>query len=123
MNWNNNCKPNCGCSNCCSLPVNGGYVNGVLTITVGNSAAVIPLTQDAVDSRTPVTESFTKTSGTFVITTDLPNPTLPIDVYRNGFLQDTDRYIRDNKIFTFVTPFGSATGSNSPETITIKYYK
>lgn len=123
MNWNNNCtKPNCNC-NSCNPTVNGNYENGILTVTVGTSTAVIPLAQESIETRTPVTNTFIKTSGTFVIITDTPISTLPIDVYRNGFLQDSDRYVRDNKTFTFITSFGSATGSNSPETITIKYFK
>lgn len=123
MDWNSTCvKTNCGCNNC-NPTVNGDYVNGVLTVTVGTSSAVIPLSQKSIETRTPVTNTFIKTSGTFVIITDTPISTLPIDVYRNGFLQDSDRYVRDNKTFTFITSFGSATGSNSPETITIKYFK
>jgi hypothetical protein len=123
MNWNNTCnKTNCGCS-VCNPTVSGDYVNGILTINVGGSSAIIPVSQESIETRTPVENTFVKTSGDFVIITDTPISTLPIDVYRNGFLQDSDRYIRDNKTFSFVTSFGSATGSNSPETIKIKFYK
>lgn len=123
MNWNSTCnKTNCGCS-ACNPTVNGGYVNGILTVTVGTSTAVIPLAQESIETRTPVTNTFVKTSGNFVIISDTPISSLPTDVYRNGILQDTDRYVRDNKTFSFVTSFGSATGSNSSEVITIKFYK
>ena len=123
MNWNSTCnKTNCGCS-ACNPTVDGDYVNGILTVKVGASTAVIPLAQASIETRTPVSNEFVKTSGNFVIISDTPISTLPIDVYRNGFLQSSDRYIRDGKTFTFVTSFGSATGSNSPEIINIKFYK
>lgn len=116
---------NCNKCNCnpCQPTVGGGYVNGILTVRVGTSTAVIPLSQESIETRTPVTETFIKTSGDFVIIADTPISSLPINVYRNGILQDADRYTRDNKTFSFVTAFGSATGSNSSETITIKFYK
>lgn len=115
---------NCNKCNCnpCQPTVEGGYVNGILTVRVGTSTAVIPLSQESIETRTPVTQSFVKTSGDFVIIANTPISSLPIDVYRNGILQDSDRYVRNNKTFTFITPFGSATGSNSPENLTIKYY-
>ena len=123
MNWNSTCnKTNCGCGTC-NPTVSGGYVNGILTVTVGTSTTVIPLSQESIETRTPVTNTFVKTSGNIIIITDTPINSLPIDVYRNGILQDSDRYVRDNKTFSFVTAFGSATGSNSPENLVFKYYK
>ena len=119
MNCN---KTNCGC-NVCNPTVSGGYVNGILTVTVGTSTTVIPIAQESIETRTFMSNTFLRDSGTTVTITDTPINSLPIDVYRNGFLQDSDRYVRNDKTFTFVTPFGSATGSNSPENLTIKFYK
>lgn len=115
----------CGNSGCnsCNPTVNGGYRNGVLTISVGTSSTVIPLSQESIETRTPVTQTFVKTSGDFIIISDTPISSLPIEVYRNGLLQDSDRYVRNDKTFTFVTSFGNATGSNSSELIIIKYFK
>lgn len=116
------CPNNCGCGSC-NPAVSGGYINGVLTINVGTSSAVIPITQASIETRTPVTDSFSKSSGNTVTISETPVSSLPFDVYRNGILQASDRYSLLNKVVTFVSAFGNSIGGQGAESIIIKYYK
>jgi hypothetical protein len=123
-----NCrKSNCTCSSCnpCggSSSVSGGYTSGILTITVGSSTAVIPLNQESVETRTPVLNTFYLATGNSVTLTETPLISLPFDVYRNGILQDNDRYAVIAKTVTFVSSFGNSEGATGNEVIKIKYYK
>lgn len=123
-----NCKKsNCACSSCnpcgTSSSVSGGYTSGILTITVGSSTAVIPLNQESVETRTLVSNTFYLASGNSVTLTETPLVALPFEVYRNGLLQDSDRYAIIAKTVTFVSSFGNSEGATGNETIKIKYYK
>jgi hypothetical protein len=123
-----NCKKsNCTCSSCnpcgTSSSVSGGYTSGILTITVGSSTAVIPLNQESIDTRTLVSNTFYLATGNSVTLTETPLVSLPFEVYRNGLLQDSDRYTIIAKTVTFVSSFGNSEGATGNETIKIKYYK
>ena len=123
-----NCKKsNCTCSSCnpcgTSSSVSGGYTSGILTITVGSSTAVIPLNQESVETRTLVSNTFYLSTGNSVTLTETPLVALPFEVYRNGLLQDSDRYAIIAKTVTFVSSFGNSEGATGNETIKIKYYK
>lgn len=123
MNWNNNCtKPNCNC-NSCNPTVNGNYENGILTVTVGTSTAVIPILQESVESKTFVKQEFNIGSGNNVILSDTPILNFGIHVYRNGLLLQSSEYVIINKVITFSIPFGNSTGATGLETLVITYYK
>lgn len=116
---------NCNKCNCnsCQPTVGGGYVNGVLTVRVGTSTAVIPLSQESIETRTPVKQEFNIGSGNNLILSDTPILNLGIHVYRNGLLCQASEYVINDKVITFSVPFGNSTGATGLEFVVVDYYK
>jgi len=116
------CPNNCGCGSC-NPSVNGNYVNGILTVNVGTSTAVIPISQTSIETRTPVKEEFNLGSGNILILTYIPILNLGINVLRNGLLCFSSEYTINNKTITFTTNFGNSSGGTGLENIIVNYYK
>lgn len=115
----------CGNSGCnsCNPTVSGGYRNGVLTISVGTSSTVIPLSPESIETRIPVKQEFQVGSGNSLILSDTPLLDLGIDILRNGLLLFSTEYSINNKTITFTVGFGNSTGATGLETIIVNYYK
>lgn len=113
---------NGGC-NCCNPSVSGGYVNGILTVKVGTSTAVIPISQESIETRTPVKEEFNIGSGNVINLTYTPLVNLGVDILRNGLLLVSSEYSISNKVITFVTSFGNSTGATGLESLIVNYYR
>jgi hypothetical protein len=112
----------CNCSSC-NTAVSGGYTNGILTVTVGNSSGNILMPNSALKLGVLVTDSFSLNTGNSVVLSNRINNNFDVEVHFNGLLLKPTEYTIQNSIVTFVDNFVVSGNQEGNTEIVIKYYK
>jgi hypothetical protein len=112
----------CNCSSC-NTAVSGRYVNGVLTITVGDSTGSVLMPNSALKLGVLVTDSFSLSTGNTVTLSNTINNNFDIEVHFNGLLLKSTEYTIQNSIVTFMDNFTVSGNQEGNTEIVIKYYK
>jgi hypothetical protein len=112
----------CNCSTC-NTAVSGGYVNGVLTVTVGSSSANILFPNSLLKLGILVTDKFSLNTGNTVTLTNPINIMYDVEVHFNGFLLNPIEYTIQNSIVTFMDNFTVSGNQEGNTEIIIKYYR
>lgn len=112
----------CTCGSC-NNTVSGGYTNGILTVTVGNSSGNILMPNSALKLGVLITDSFSLNTGNTVTLSNRINNNFDVEVHFNGLLLKPTEYTIQNSIVTFVDNFVVSGNQEGNTEIVIKYYK
>ena len=112
----------CTCGSC-NTTVSGGYVNGILTVTVGNSSGNILLPNNLLKLGILITDKFSLNTGNTVTLSNPINNVYDVEVHFNGLLLKSTEYSIQNSIVTFVDDFTVSGNQEGNTEIIIKYYK
>ena len=115
----NKCIEQCNCN----VHVGGGYANGILTVTVGNSSGNILLPNSVLKLGVLITDTFSLNTGNTVTLSNRINSNFDVEVYFNGLLLKTTEYTIQNSIVTFVDNFTVSGNQEGNTEIVVKYYK
>lgn len=102
--------------------ISGGYSNGILTVTVGNSSGNILIPNYALKSGV-ITEYFSVNIGNSITLLNRIDTNLDAEIYFNGLLLNSTEYTIQGYTITFIENFIVSGNQEGNTEIIIKYYK